>query len=126
MEINKVRVEKAVKAAKSRTNDKRWIAAIDRAAEGILSGELIVTTLADGAIVTSKNGTYRVTGRCTCKAAQHNYRECRHRAAARLVEMMEAAPELETEPAPRVVHSIERDVITRRRLRVTRVDGWMV
>lgn len=83
--------------AKAKTQNLRWLRAIDRAAEGILSGELIVTTLRDGALVTSPNGSYLANGNCFCKAFKHGHRECRHRAAARLMEIYEEAPE--TKPA---------------------------
>jgi len=77
--------------AKSKTSNLRWLRAIDRAAEGILSGELIVTTLFDGALVTSPNGSYYSNGSCACKAFKHGHRECRHRAAGRLMELYEEA-----------------------------------
>lgn len=82
-----------VAGAKSKTKDPKWLRAIDRAAEGILSGELIVTTLHDGALVTSVNGTYMANGTCQCRAAKHGHRECYHRAAGRLMEIYEEAPE---------------------------------
>jgi len=51
-----------VKEAKAKATDKRWLRAIERAAEGILRGELIVTTLCGGALVTSPNGSYQANG----------------------------------------------------------------
>src|SRR5262249_47379123 len=90
MAINIQRFNEA--AAKSKTRDKRWLRAIDRAAEGILSGELIVTTLRTGALVTSPNGSYLANGVCGCKAFNNGHKECKHRAAARLVELYETAP----------------------------------
>lgn len=92
--------------AKAKTTEPKWRRAIDRAAAGLLAGELIVTTLAHGALVTSPNGTYHVNGSCECKAAQNGHRECYHRAAARLVELIETAPE--SKPAPCVTGRIER------------------
>ncbi len=91
-------------AAKAKAVEPKWRRAIDRAAAGLLSGELIVTTLAHGALVTTPNGTYHVGGHCECKAAQNGHRECYHRAGARLVELMEAAPERK---APRITRSIK-------------------
>lgn len=88
----------AVIKAKAKTADPKWRRAIDRAAAGLLSGELIVTTLAHGALVTSPNGTYHVGANCQCKAAKVGHRECYHRAGARLVEMMETALEVENIP----------------------------
>lgn len=92
MNINKIQFEKVVEAAKARAaGSPRWLKAIDRAAEGILSGELIVTLLADGALVTSPNGSYLANGDCRCKGFQYGYRECKHRAAARLMELLESS-----------------------------------
>src|SRR5262245_34058186 len=93
MAINIQRFNEVVAAAKSRTRDKRWLRAIDRAAKGILSGELIVTTLRVGALVTSPNGSYMANGVCGCKAFNNGHKECRHRAAARLMDRYETAPE---------------------------------
>jgi hypothetical protein len=93
MAINIQRFNEVVAAAKSRTRDKRWLRAIDRAAEGILSGELIVTTLRVGALVTSPNESYMANGVCGCKAFNNGHKECRHRAAARLMDLYETAPE---------------------------------
>jgi hypothetical protein len=66
-----------------------WLRAIERASEGIQSGELIVTTLQDGALVTSPNGSYMANGACQCRAYKKGHKECRHRAAARLMERYE-------------------------------------
>jgi hypothetical protein len=101
-----------------------------RLAEGILSGELIVTTLCNGALVTSPNGSYFANGSCECAAAQNGHRECKHRAAARLIDMYEAAPEVEPKPArarrqPEITRSVERDRLGRRHL-VVRCDGWAI
>jgi hypothetical protein len=58
----------------------------------LASGELCVTLFANGyALVTSPNGSYRVNGECPCAARTSH---CYHRAAKRLVEMIE-----ETAPA---------------------------
>lgn len=90
MGINQVQFLQVVEAAKVKAaNSPRWLRAIDRAAEGILSGELIVTVLMDGAQVTSPNGSYLANGSCGCKAFQYGHKECRHRAAARLMERYE-------------------------------------
>jgi hypothetical protein len=98
----------AVETAKARAaGNAKWIRAIDRAAAGLQSGELIVTLLAHDALVTSPNGSYRVNGSCHCAAAQNGHRERYHRAAVRLTEMLEAAPVVA--PAPRITRSIERN-----------------
>ncbi len=80
-----------VEAAKAKAADSpAWLRAIDRAVEGILSGELLVTTLSNGALVTSSNGSYLANGACSCKSFQFGHKECKHRAAARLIERYEA------------------------------------
>jgi hypothetical protein len=90
MQINQVQFAAVVETAKAKAaGNAKWIRAIDRAAEGILSGELIVTTLKHGALVTSENGSYVANGSCGCRAAQHGHKECRHRAAARLMAIYE-------------------------------------
>jgi hypothetical protein len=125
--LDTLRFALIVAAAKSKTNDVKWLRAIDRASTGILSGELIVTTLAQGALVTSPNGSYLANGSCGCKAFQNGHKECKHRAAARLVELYETAPEPKNIPRniPRITRSIERDH-TGARVKVVRCNGWMI
>lgn len=112
----------------------RWLRAVEKAAAALINGDLIVTNLHNGALVTSANGTYRVNGHCACAAAKHGDDVCYHRAAARLVEMYETAPEptapkpQPTKPAPgspRITRSIERNRAGVK-LTVTRCDGWMI
>jgi hypothetical protein len=89
----------AIETAKQKAaGNAKWTRAIERAAAGLQSGELCVTLLHNGALVTSPRGSYFVTNHCECAAAQHGHVECVHRAAARITEMMEAEPE--TKPAP--------------------------
>jgi hypothetical protein len=102
--LNPATLADIVISAKASTIDPRWRRAIDRAAAALIAGELIVTTLAHGALVTSPNGTYHVNGTCQCKAAQNGHRECYHRAAARLVELCESAPA----PRQRITRFIPR------------------
>jgi hypothetical protein len=83
MGINKIKQAAAI--AKTRTNDKRWIAAIEKAVAGVESG-WIVTELAHGIAVTTENGTYFANGACQCKAFS-NGQACKHRALARLLEI---------------------------------------
>jgi hypothetical protein len=87
--INETALKAATESAKAKTTDPRWLRAIDKAAAKLAAGELIVTLLANDALVTSENGTYRVNGHCTCPATVGH---CYHRCAVRLVEMMESAP----------------------------------
>ena len=87
-----------VEAAKLKAaSDPKWLRAIEKAAAGILSGELIVTTLQHGALVTTPNGTYAANGHCNCEAARRGHTQCYHRAAARLMDIYE------TETAPEAV-----------------------
>jgi hypothetical protein len=91
MQINKIKFNAIVEAAKIKAaGQAKWLRAIERAAAGILSGELIVTTLAHGALVTSSNGTYAANGHCNCEAARRGHSQCYHRAAARLIDIYEA------------------------------------
>ena len=62
MEINEAKFNKVVADAKAKTNDPKWIRAIEKAAKAILSGEIIVTTLAHGALVSTPNGCYAANG----------------------------------------------------------------
>ena len=94
MEINKIK--KAAEIAKSKTNDKRWINAIDKAVAGVESGWWIITELAHGVAVTTECGnTYFANGVCQCKAFA-NGQACKHRALARLIEI---ASQIEEEKA---------------------------
>jgi hypothetical protein len=87
--INIQKFNSIVEAAKSKTSDPKWIRAIEKAAAAILSGEMIVTTLAHGALVTTANGTYAANGHCNCEAARNGHTQCKHRAAARLMDLYE-------------------------------------
>ena len=87
--INTEKFNQIVETAKAKTNDPKWLRAIERAAAGILSGEMIVTTLAHGALVTTANGTYAANGHCNCEAARKGHTQCKHRAAARLMDLYE-------------------------------------
>jgi len=89
MAINQEKFNSVVEAAKAKTNDPKWLRAIEKAAKQILSGELIVTTLHNGALVTSSNGTYAANGHCNCEAARKGHTACYHRAAARLMDLYE-------------------------------------
>lgn len=85
--MNIQKFNEVVEAAKAKAgDDMRWQRAIDKAAKAILSGELIVTTLAHGALVTSASGTYAASTHCSCAARTAH---CYHRAAARLMDLYE-------------------------------------
>lgn len=83
METNKIK--QAAEIAKTKTSDKRWINAIDKAVAGVENG-WIVTYETHGIMVTTENGTYRANGSCQCKAFAVG-QACKHRALARLVEI---------------------------------------
>jgi len=94
MEINKIK--KAAEIAKTRTSDKRWLAAIDKAVAGVESGWWITTELAHGIAVTTECGnTYFANGACQCKAFA-NGQACKHRALARLYEIANEIEEMAT------------------------------
>src|SRR5262245_6888811 len=77
--------------AKPATRPRR-IRAIERATDALASGELVVTLLHNGALVTSPRGSYFVSNHCECEASRRGHCECYHRAAVRLVELLETAP----------------------------------
>lgn len=120
--MNIQQIKRAAEIAKARTTDKRWVAAINKAVAGLLSGEIIVTELVGGSLVTTENGSYMTGKSCQCRAAEFG-QPCRHRAAVRLVELSEAPPE--PTKAPRIVRSVETDR-TRQRYTVVRCDGWAI
>lgn len=128
MEINQAKFAKVVEAAKVKAaGNARWIAAIDKASAGLAAG-WIVTELADGIMVTTESGqTYHANGdHCQCEAFRRG-QACKHRGLYRLVELYNV--ETESSPAPRkpeIIRSVERDVLTRRRVKVTRCDGWTI
>jgi hypothetical protein len=116
-------LQNAIETAKAKAADHpEWLRSIDKAARMLASGELVVTLFADDtALVTSPNGSYRVNGQCPCAARTAH---CYHRAAKRLVEMMETAP-VASVRVPRIVRSVERDH-TGARYTVTYCDGWSI
>jgi hypothetical protein len=85
MEINKIK--KAAEMAKSKTSDKRWIAAINKAVAAVENNTWIVTELAHSVAITTESGnTYFANGSCQCKAYTLG-QACKHRALARLIEI---------------------------------------
>jgi len=113
--INTEKFNEVVADAKAKTTDRRWLNAIEKAAAGILSGEMIVTTLAHGALVTTAGGTYAANGHCNCKAARRGHTQCYHRAAARLMDLYESevasaatfAADVETSSRQNLIAEIE-------------------
>jgi hypothetical protein len=87
MTINPTQFKKVALEAKAKTNDRRWLNAIDAALAGVVSGWLLVTELFDCVVITTERGrTYFVNGRCQCEAFRHG-QPCRHRALARLIDL---------------------------------------
>jgi hypothetical protein len=75
-------IKAAAEIAKSRTNDKRWINAIDKAVEGF--DKWIITELANCLAITTESGnTYFANGVCQCEAYKRST-ACKHRALYRL------------------------------------------
>jgi hypothetical protein len=124
MNLDITKFNSVAEAAKAKTSDPKWLRAIDRAAAALQSGELIVTLLAGYALVTSPNGSYRVNGHCACKAALSGHSECYHRAAVRLVEMLETALVAPVR-VPRIVRSVECDH-TGARYTAVYCDSWAI
>lgn len=88
MEINKAKFEAIVKTAVAKANgNTRWINAINKAADAIINNRWIITPLAHGyAITTESENTYFANGSCQCKAFTLNT-PCKHRCAARLLDI---------------------------------------
>ena len=87
MELNAIKFNQVAKEAKAKTDNKRWLAAIDKAAYALLNGKWIVTELFHCVAMTTESGkTYRANGVCQCEAFFLN-QPCKHRAAARLLDM---------------------------------------
>jgi hypothetical protein len=122
MQFNQAQFAAVIAAAKA-ANSPRWIRAIERAALALQSGELVVSLLHNGALVTSPRGSYCVNSHCECEASRRGHAERYHRAAVRLVEMLETAPAAPAR-SPRVVRSIERNY-NGPRLHTIRVNGWL-
>lgn len=88
--INTKKFNSIVETAKAKAaKDPKWLRAIEKAAMAILSGEIIVTTLAHAALVTTANGTYACNAACCCAAARKGHSQCYHKAGARLWEIYE-------------------------------------
>ena len=116
-------VEKALTLS---SESARWQRAIERAAEGLRSGCIVVTELASGALVTTENASYRVmAGSCECPAYQYKHQPCKHRASRRLIALYNAALVEERLERPVETRTIEYDHCGNRRV-VVRYDGWMI
>jgi len=124
-------IHTAIETAKAKVaNNAAWTRSVEKAAQALLSGELIVTVLANnGGVVTSARGTYHVRhGFCSCPAAMNGCNHCYHVSALRIATI---ADEVATAPAPTkkalyIVRCVERDVVTKRRVRAVYCDGWSI
>src|SRR5262245_25015339 len=131
MEINIQRLKAVAEAAKAKTNDKRWQAAIDKAIAGVVSGWWVITELADGVMLTTECGhTYHANGACQCRAYELG-QPCKHRALARLIELYNEETAHKAVSSPRVVRSVERNYNPKtgkigRRFEVVTIDGWTI
>src|SRR5262245_14544215 len=84
-------------AAKTKAADApAWLRAIEKAAAALLDGSMIVTTLLDGALVTTPGGSYACNGVCPCPART---KHCYHRAGARLMAIYEETAPAAVSPA---------------------------
>ena len=91
-------IHTAIETARAKVaGNAAWSRSVEKAASALLNGEIIVTVLVNGGIVTSPNGTYRITnGFCSCPAAMNGCAHCYHVSALRITER---ADELEAAPA---------------------------
>ena len=112
------------------TGNPKWEKAIQRAADGLRSGDIIVTELASGCLVTTENGTYKVNGECECSAFQHGHKQCKHRAAKRLCALYSEALVSEQADVARIEREVETRVIeysqTGASYTVVRCGGWPI
>jgi hypothetical protein len=139
--IDRARFAAVVATAKAQTTNKRWLAAIDKAVAGVVSGWWIITELADCVAVTTETGkTYFANGVCQCEAFK-NGQPCKHRALARLLDLYNegeiaqtSVPANSSSPCtippvtphqPRVVRSVEQD-FAHRYVQVVRCEGWAI
>jgi hypothetical protein len=85
MELNPIKFNEVANDAKAKTDDKRWLNAIDSAFTAVVFGSWVITELADAVAVTTESGqTYFANGVCQCEAFKRD-QPCKHRALARLV-----------------------------------------
>jgi hypothetical protein len=100
MEINKAKFERVVEEAKAKAaGNKRWIAAIEKAPDAIINNKWVIIELRHCLVITTESGkTYRSNGVCQCEAFFRD-QPCKHRAAARLLDLYNEA-EAADEAAP--------------------------
>lgn len=111
------------------TGNAKWEKAIQRAADGLKDGSIIVSELASGAIVTTENATYKVADGCQCTAFTHGHRQCKHRAARRLCALFSEAEIGEKSEIARIESEIETAIEYDRTgvsYKVVRCGGWVI
>jgi hypothetical protein len=124
MKFNQAQFNKVVETAKAKAaGNKRWIAAIDKAADALLNNKWIATELQHCYVFTTESGkTYRANGVCQCEAFFRN-QPCKHRAGARLLALYAEAVKA---AAPRLTtYTVEQDW-TGVKYAVTYYDGWSI
>jgi predicted nucleic acid-binding Zn finger protein len=97
MTFNQDTLNAAIETARRKVaSNAAWSRSVEKAASALLSGQLIVTVLKNGGIVSSERGTYRITnGFCSCPAAMNGCAHCYHVSALRITERaddLKAAP----------------------------------
>src|SRR5262245_6498 len=112
-------IKEAAEIAKPKTNDRRWLAAIDKAVAGVESGGWIITELTHCLVITTETGKtcFANEKHCQCEAFFHG-QPCKHRALARLLNLYSEASPVQTPVLartaaaprqPRVIRSVEQN-----------------
>lgn len=127
MNFNTQQFTQVIEKALAQCGDKkRWQKAVERAADGLRNGSIVVSETVAGALVTTEGGSYRVNGSiCECPAYRNGNQPCKHRAARRLIALYNAALIENEIQSPVETRTIEYDWRGHRHV-VVRYDGWMV
>jgi len=88
MTLNIQKFTAIVAAAKAKAaGNPRWLTAISKAADAIINNTWIITELFDCYAITTESGrTYFANGKCQCEAYRRDT-PCKHRSAARLLDI---------------------------------------
>jgi hypothetical protein len=98
MQFTESKLNAAIETARRKVaGNAAWSRSVEKAAQALLLGEIIVTVLANnGGVVTSARGTYHIHhGFCSCPGALNGCNHCYHVSALRIATI---ADELETAP----------------------------
>jgi hypothetical protein len=93
MQLNITQLEQVIETAKAKAaNSPRWLAAIEKAAEQLISNPYISEIDDHSLLIASATGNdiYISNGSCQCKSFQYG-KPCWHRSAARLVQLYREA-----------------------------------